>query len=210
VPQPAQHHPEIDTGVHSLMVLQQACCLCPLPEVRFAALLHDIGKGTTPRAEWPRHIAHEARGEKMVRSIATRLCLPKRWTELAELAARYHLQCHRVLEMRPATILKTLSALDAFRRHERFQWFLLVCEADMRGRLGFENNPYPQKTFFAGACRAAMNADLQGIPLDGRQSKKIAERIARVRTTAIAKYRETFLREAQTPQVKDRPVPAGK
>ena len=146
----------------------------------------------------------------MVRSIATRLCLPKRWTELAELAARYHLQCHRVLEMRPATILKTLSALDAFRRHERFQWFLLVCEADMRGRLGFENNPYPQKTFFAGACRAAMNADLQGIPLDGRQSKKIAERIARVRTTAIAKYRETFLREAQTPQVKDRPVPAGK
>lgn len=210
VPQPAQHHPEIDTGTHSLMVLRQVCRLSPLPEVRFAALLHDIGKGTTPSAEWPRHIAHEARGAKMVRSLASRLCLPKRWTELAELATRYHLQCHRVLEMRPATILKTLTALDAFRRHERFQQFLLVCEADMRGRQGFENSPYPQKTFFVGACRAAMDTDLQGIPLGGRQDKRIVERIARARTAAIAKYREAFLREAGESHDEDRPIPAGK
>lgn len=210
VPQPEQHHPEIDTGLHSLMVLQQACHLSTLPEVRFAALLHDVGKGTTPRAEWPRHIAHEARGAHLVRSLGARLCLPRRWTELAELAARYHLQCHRVFEMRPATILKTLSALDAFRRKKRFDQFLIVCEADMRGRRGFGNRPYTQKAFFAGAFRAAMNTDLRGISRDGHQNKKIAERIARARTAAIANYRDTFLRNADSSHAEDRSVPAGK
>lgn len=192
IPQPAKYHPEIDTGKHTLMVLQQACGLSPLPQLRFAALLHDIGKGLTPAADWPRHIGHEQRGVPLIIALARRLCLPNAWRDLAVLVCQYHLHCHRALELRPATLLKTLNALDAFRQQHRFQQFLLVCEADMRGRKGFQQQPYPQRRFLAGALQAAQAIDLRGLSKTADGEAGIATRIARQRTAAIARYRNEF------------------
>ncbi len=154
IPQPERWHPEIDTGVHIRMVLDAAAALSPLARVRFAALMHDVGKGTTPEAEWPRHVGHEARSAALIEQLCERLRIPNDYRELALLVARHHGVCHRALELRPSTWLELLEQCDAFRRPERFQEFVLACEADMRGRLGFEDRPYPQ----AAACRAALKA----------------------------------------------------
>jgi len=155
IPQPAQHHPEIDTGEHLLMALRQAAALSDASEVRFAVLLHDLGKGTTPREQWPRHIGHEARGDKLVAGVCDRLRAPRRHRELARHVCRYHLQCHRALELRGKTVLKLLTATDALRRPDRFEPFLLACEADARGRLGLERQDYPQADYLRRALAAA-------------------------------------------------------
>ena len=144
VPQPAAHHPEIDTGVHILMALQQAAALSADTDVRFAVLLHDLGKGTTPQAEWPRHLRHEQRGVQLVEQVCQRLRAPRRHSELARAVCLYHTLCHRALELRGKTLLKLLTATDALRRPDRFEAFLLACEADARGRLGLEQRDYPQ------------------------------------------------------------------
>lgn len=168
VPQTAEHHPEIDSGVHTLMALQQAATLSQSTEVRFAVLLHDLGKGTTPEADWPRHIAHEQRGVKLVKQACQRLKAPNRYRDLALLACEYHLHCHRALELRGKTILKLLNATGALRQPERFEAFLLACEADARGRLGLEDRPYPQADYLrraleiAGGVTAALFRD-QGL-----------------------------------------------
>ncbi len=161
VPQPAKHHPEIDTGVHSMMVLAQAARLSPDTRVRFAALMHDLGKGTTPPAQWPRHLGHERRGRAIVAEFCKRWRVPNEHRDLALLVARYHLYCHRALELRPQTVLKVLEALDLFRRPERLEPFLLACEADHRGRTGFEERPYPQADRFRRAFAAANEVDSQ-------------------------------------------------
>lgn len=192
IPQPPKYHPEIDTGIHSLMVLQQACHLSPLPEVRFAALLHDVGKGTTPPGEWPRHIAHEARGVPLIQSLAGRLRLPNQWRDLAVAASRYHLHCHRAFELRPKTIFRLLKSLDAFRRTERFEQFLIVCEADMRGRKGLEAQPYPQREFMRGARAAAMAVDLKALAAEDARGKQIASHVEQARIRAIVVYKKTF------------------
>ena len=132
VPQPEEHHPEIDTGIHTLMVLEQACKLSSETDVRFAALLHDVGKGTTPKEQWPRHIEHEARGARIVLEVCQRLRIPNEYRDLAERTARFHLHYHRALELKPSTVVKTLEQLDAFRKPERFEKFLLASEADAR------------------------------------------------------------------------------
>jgi tRNA nucleotidyltransferase (CCA-adding enzyme) len=155
VPQSAEHHPEIDSGVHTLMALQQAATLSQSTEVRFAVLLHDLGKGTTPEADWPRHIAHEQRGVKLVKQACRRLKAPNRYRDLALLACEYHLHCHRALELRGKTILKLLNATGALRQPERFEAFLLACEADARGRLGLEDRPYPQADYLRRALAIA-------------------------------------------------------
>jgi tRNA nucleotidyltransferase (CCA-adding enzyme) len=172
VPQPPQYHPEVDTGLHTMMVLAQAARLSADTRVRFAALVHDLGKGQTPAAEWPKHRGHEERGVKLVNNLCRRLRVPNEYRELAVVVARYHLRCHRATELRAATILDTLEAVDAFRRPERFEPFLLACEADMRGRTGWEDKPYPQggvlrRTFEAAhavdtAAIAAEHPDLDG------------------------------------------------
>jgi len=190
IPQPARYHPEIDTGIHTLMVVQQAARLSNQPEVRFAALLHDVGKGATPPAEWPRHIAHEARGVPIIQAIAKRLRLPNAWRDLALAVSRYHLNCHRALELRPKTLLKTLQGIDALRRPERFEHFLIACEADMRGRKGYETSNYPQHEFLRGALRAVQRVDLQRLRSETTEEKDIAEQIARARTLAIETYRQ--------------------
>jgi len=155
VPQSAAHHPEIDTGVHTLMALQQAARLSPDSDVRFAVLVHDLGKGITPPDEWPRHIRHEARGVTLVEQVCQRLRAPRRHAELARAVCLHHLLCHRALELRGASVLKLLTATDALRRPDRFEAFLLACEADARGRLGLEERPYPQADYLRQALAAA-------------------------------------------------------
>ena len=195
IPQPAQHHPEIDSGVHTLMVLEQAANLSEAPVVRFAALLHDVGKGLTPEAEWPRHVGHEHRGVRLIESLASRLRIPAEWYELAKAAAAQHLNCHRALELRPATVLKLLASLDALRRPQRFEQFLLVCEADARGRGGHADSPYPQAQFMAGAREAAAGVDSRQVIADCTSDRAIAKSLQRARVAAISEFRTGFLAE---------------
>ncbi len=186
VPQTEIHHPEIDTGTHTLMVLDQACQLSPEPRIRFAALLHDLGKGTTPETDWPRHIGHEARSLPLVRQLCQRLRVPNDFRDLALLAAQYHTHCHRAAELRPKTLLDTLQALDAFRRPERFEEFLLTCIADSRGRLGFEDKDYPQAELFRSAYSAALNVDAAALAQIGFKGQKLADKLQQLRCEAIS------------------------
>ncbi len=151
VPQPARWHPEIDTGVHTLMVLAQAARLSASTAVRFAALTHDLGKGHTPPELWPSHHGHEAASVALVGTLSERLRVPHEHRALAELVARHHGLVHRARELRPATLLGLLEDTDALRRPARFAEFLLACEADARGRAGLEDAPYPQAALLTAA-----------------------------------------------------------
>ena len=186
VPQPEEHHPEIDTGIHTLLVLQQACKLSHDADVRFAALMHDLGKGTTPPSEWPQHIEHEARGAEIVVKVCKRLRIPNEYRDLAECTARYHLHYHRALELKPSTIVKTLERLDAFRKPERFEKFLLASEADARGRPGLENTAYPQGGYLRKAYQAALQVDIQPLIQQGYTNMALAEKIREERTLLVA------------------------
>jgi tRNA nucleotidyltransferase (CCA-adding enzyme) len=190
VPQPAQWHPEIDTGVHTLMVLDQAALLSAEPKVRFAALVHDLGKAATPPAEWPSHRGHEERSVSLIDALAERLRLPVDYRELAIIVARYHGIVHRAAELRPGTILEFLERSDAFRRPERFTQALLACEADARGRTGLEELPYPQRAYLQAARDAA--AAIKPSPQDiaAHSGAKIAEHLHRRRAIVIAELRE--------------------
>jgi len=189
VPQPPEHHPEIDTGVHTMLVLEQAALLSRDARVRFAALVHDLGKGATPRAQWPRHIGHEQRGATLVENLCRRLRVPNEYRDLALLVTRYHAHCHRAHELRPATLLDTLEALDAFRRPERLALFVLACEADARGRTGREREPYPQADIFRRAHAAAQAVDTAALAADsaaaGIEGAAVGERIRARRIAAI-------------------------
>ncbi|MFN2308687.1 MAG: multifunctional CCA addition/repair protein [Gammaproteobacteria bacterium] len=185
VPQPAHHHPEIDTGVHCLMVLEQAARLSPEPRVRFAALLHDLGKGETPAALLPRHHGHEQRSVALVEALCERLRVPNDFRDLAVQVARYHSHCHRAHELRADTLLKTLSDLDALRRPERLEGFLLACEADFRGRRGFETHPYPQAGLFRAALAAAQRVEAKPLVAAGIQGPALGERLRALRVAAI-------------------------
>lgn len=185
VPQPKQHHPEGDTGLHTLMVLTQAARLSADTQVRFAALVHDLGKGTTPPEEWPRHIAHEARGVALVRGLCERLRVPNGYRDLALLVTQHHGVYHRAEELKPATLLKTLEQLDAFRRPERLEQFLLACEADSRGRTGFEERHFSQPEIFHRAFAAAAAIDTRAIIAAGHQGKAIGEQLHAQRIEAI-------------------------
>jgi tRNA nucleotidyltransferase (CCA-adding enzyme) len=184
VPQPPEHHPEIDTGVHTLMVLVQATRLSTEARVRCAALLHDLGKGATPASEWPKHIGHEERSAALVRDICGRLRVPNEYRDLAVLVARYHTHCHRAAELRDSTLLETLEAIDAFRRPERIEGFVLACEADARGRTGHEERPYPQADIFRLAYQAARAVDTAAIA-SGRSGPQIGDAIRLARIDAI-------------------------
>jgi len=177
VPQTAEHHPEIDTGVHTLMALRQAAALSAATDVRFAVLIHDLGKGTTPRAEWPRHIAHEQRGIKLVDQACKRLRAPNQFRDLASKVCQYHTHCHRALELRGDTLLKLLTASDALRRPERFEAFLLACEADARGRLGLEQRAYPQADYLRRALALAQGVTAAQFADAGLAGKALGDAI---------------------------------
>lgn len=185
VPQPEKYHPEIDTGVHTLMVLQQAACLSQDTSVRLAALLHDVGKGITPSTQWPKHIAHEENGVALVEAVCKRLRVPNQYRDLAVHVCRFHLQCHRVAELKPATLLKLLQSLDALRQPERFKKFLLACEADMRGRAGFEAQDYPQAALMDKAFRAMQKVDAKPLVEKGLAGSALGEALQRMRLEAI-------------------------
>ncbi len=188
VPQPAHHHPEIDTGRHTLMVLEQAARLSEDTRVRFAALLHDLGKGTTPSEEWPRHIAHERRGEALVVQLCERLRVPKEYRELARIVARYHGLYHRADELRPSTLLELLEHTDALRRPERLEQFLLACEADSRGRSGFEERDYPQGQIIRDALVAARKVKPADLVAEGLEGAALGEALRQRRIAAIGQH----------------------
>lgn len=185
VVQPAQHHPEIDTGIHTLMVLQQAALLSNQTRVRFAALVHDLGKGITPIEQLPQHIAHEHRGIGIIKDLCQRLRVPNDHRDLGLLCCHHHGQVHRILEARDSTVLKLLTATDAIRRPERFAELLQCCEADSRGRSGFEERPYPQAGFLLAALAAANSVDHRALISQGLNGKQLGERIANKRIEAI-------------------------
>jgi tRNA nucleotidyltransferase (CCA-adding enzyme) len=190
VPQPPEHHPEIDTGVHTLLVLEQAARLSGDARVRFAALTHDLGKGATPPAEWPKHHGHEERSVALVRALCQRLRAPNEYRNLALAVARYHGLCHRVAELRDATLFETLEALDAFRRPERVEAFVLACEADFRGRPGHETRPYPQAEAFRRAHAAARAVNTAAVAA-GKTGPAAGEAIRQARIEAIRRVRGT-------------------
>ncbi len=196
VPQTATHHPEVDTGIHTLMSLQQAARLTKNTCVRFATLVHDLGKGTTPKSEWPRHIAHEDRSIPLVKALCERAGTPKDFRELALIVAQWHTHCHRALELKPTTLLKVFQQTDAFRRPERFDNFLIACEADARGRTDFENREYPQTNYFRGALQACSSIDATQIAARGFVGKAFGDEADRMRIAMLTDYKNTF--NAQT------------
>lgn len=163
IPQPERWHPEIDTGIHTMMVLDAAEKLSDALPVRFAALVHDLGKATTDKARLPSHPGHEQRSARLIRQMADRLPIPRDCIGLALLVAEYHTHCHRALELKHETLLKVLERTDAFRRPRRFEDFLTACEADARGRKGLEDRDYPQADRFRRALQAANSVDAGAI-----------------------------------------------
>lgn len=194
VPQPPAHHPEIDTGIHVLLVLAQAARLSPEPRVRFAALVHDLGKADTPADELPRHIAHEVRGVRRVRELAQRLKAPRAFAELGELASRFHLDVHRAADLRPATVLRKLLEMDALRRPERFHELLLVCEADARGREGLAERHYDAPAYWQGALAAVRAVAPRALQEQGLEGEAFVQALERAREAALHAYRDHWRR----------------
>ena len=186
VPQVAEHHPEIDCGIHNELVLQQIGRVSDNPVAKYAALCHDLGKATTPKDILPSHHGHEERGADIAQNLSERLRLPNDYRRLAVMTARYHTHCHRALELKSGTILKLLSSLDALRRPEHFEIFLQVCEADARGRQGFDNRLYPQAEYLRKALKELATVEAGSIASEAQQSgKDVAEEIHRARLSAI-------------------------
>jgi tRNA nucleotidyltransferase (CCA-adding enzyme) len=189
VPQPAQHHPEIDTGAHVLAVLSQ-CAEHDQPlTVRWACLLHDLGKGLTPEAEWPKHHAHEATGRRLIAAVNARCKAPRDCQELALLVGEYHTHAHRALELRPNTLLELLQYFDIYRRPQRFEEFLAACEMDARGRKGLEQRDYPQASYLRGAADAARAVSVQPLLEKGLQGAELGEALRLERLKALKAYK---------------------
>lgn len=185
VPNPAKWHPEIDTGIHTLMVVDAAAKLSPLSTVRFAALVHDLGKGLTPSQYWPSHHGHEEKGVPLIEQLCQRLKIPNEFKQLAILASRYHGIVHRIFEARADTILNLFEKTDAFRRPERFESLLFACMADFRGRTTFENKPYPQADYLRQALTAAQSVSTQPLVEQGLTGMALANALKELRIEAI-------------------------
>ena len=190
VPQPEVHHPEIDSGVHTLSVLHQAAQHQQPLTVRWACLLHDLGKGLTPQDEWPRHIAHEHKGLKLIKAVNTRFKAPRDCQELAMLVGEYHTHGHRALELKPSTLLELLQSFDVYRRPQRFEEFIVACEMDARGRKGLEQRCYPQADYLRGAATAARNVAVQPLLEQGFKGPELGEALKRERLKALKVYKE--------------------
>jgi len=190
VPQPEKWHPEIDAGIHTMMVLEQAARLSDDPIVRFAALTHDLGKGTTPPTQWPRHVAHEQRSVQLIETMCQRLRIPNNYREIAVLVGRYHLLSHTLLELRAATLLELLENLDAFRRPVRLEQFILACEADARGRKGLEGRDYPQSKMLREARDVAAAVSPSEADRAGLAGPAIAAHLRKARIAALEQLRK--------------------
>ena len=195
VPQRADYHPEVDTGLHTMLVLGQAVQQQAPLAVRWACLVHDLGKGTTPADVLPRHIGHEQRGAKLVRQVGERWRVPKECTELAELVAAEHGNIHRSLDLSPAAVLRLLQRCDALRKPERFAQALWACECDARGRWGFEAAAYPQRGRLEQALAVALGVATGPIAAQavaaGKQGAAIGQAVDAVRVQALGQWLKT-------------------
>ena len=192
VPQRAEYHPEVDTGVHVMMVLDMAARLSAPLAVRFACLVHDLGKGTTPQDMLPRHIGHEQRSSKLLQAVAERLRVPVDCRELADVVAREHGNIHRSGELGAAALVRLLERCDAIRKPARLDEILLACECDARGRLGYADAPYPQRARINAALAAVQSVVTSSIAAQaaaqGLQGAKVGERIHAARVRAVADW----------------------
>jgi tRNA nucleotidyltransferase (CCA-adding enzyme) len=195
VPQRAEYHPEVDTGVHLMMVLDVAAQMNAPLAVRFACLGHDLGKGTTPQAEWPRHIGHEERSVRLLKALCLRLRVPNDCSELADVVAREHGNIHRSGEFGAAALVRLLERCDAFRKPERFADILLACECDARGRLGLNEQPYPQRQrllIALSAAQSVMTAEVAAAAeAQGLSGAAIGQAVQAARTQALTLWLQT-------------------
>ncbi|MGL4475780.1 MAG: multifunctional CCA addition/repair protein [Shewanella sp.] len=185
VPQPEIYHPEIDTGVHSLLVLQQACLLTDDPALRFAALVHDLGKALTPKNKWPSHHGHDLLGIKPVTRLCERLRLPNNYKQLALMATEFHQLLHTIEQLRAETILKIFNKTDMWRKPERLEALIVICTADSRGRYGFENKAYPRGQYLRECYQLASQIDVRVILDQGYQGAEIKEKLEEMRLKII-------------------------
>ncbi|MDV7104547.1 multifunctional CCA addition/repair protein [Vibrio sp. TH_r3] len=186
VPQPEKWHPEIDTGIHTLLVTQQAAKLTRSPIIRFAAQVHDLGKGVTPPSEWPSHKMHAHTGIAIIKSLCNRVRVPNDYKEIALAVCAQHTNIHRAEELKPATYLKILNKLDVWRKPEKLEQVLIACVADSQGRTGHQQSDYPQKERFENAYKAALSVNVQEVIKDGFKGQGIREELDKRRITAIA------------------------
>ena len=186
VPQPPEHHPEIDTGLHVVMAMNAAAREGASPEAVFAVLLHDLGKGLTPADEWPAHRGHEESGVTLVESVCERLRVPTRYRELAVIVCALHLRMHRLQEMRPGKVMRLIEDADLLRRPDRLPDFLAACAADYRGRTGREARPYPQADLLRAAFEAATAVQARDLETGGLDGPEIGARLREARIAAIA------------------------
>ncbi|MDP5205916.1 multifunctional CCA addition/repair protein [Alishewanella sp. SMS8] len=192
VPQPEKWHPEIDSGIHSLLVLQQAATLSQRLDIRFAALVHDVGKGLTPTAELPAHHGHEHRGLALITALCKRLRVPNDCRDLALLVCEYHQLIHRAAELNAKTVLKLFNAIDLWRKPERLSDILLCCTADLRGRTGFEQEDYPPAMLLPKLAEAAMAVSAKALITQGITGPAIKEALQQARLQAISHAQQTL------------------
>lgn len=194
VPQRPEYHPEVDCGIHTLMSLQQACKSKYSLDVRFAVLVHDLGKALTPIDELPRHIMHEERGVKPVTELCERLKVPTQTRQLALSVCKEHLKCHQIMSLKPGTVWRLLQRLDVLRRPERVEAFVQACECDARGRLGLEDRPYPQAQYMLDAMQVVRSIKVQDLP-ENIKGAEIGEMLIQCRIDALTEFKH----QHQTP-----------
>nr|WP_202924652.1 multifunctional CCA addition/repair protein [Photorhabdus bodei] len=190
VPAPEKWHPEIDTGIHTLMVLKVATELTNEVDSRFASLCHDLGKGLTPPEQWPHHYGHGPAGVKLVDQLCQRLRVPNSVRDLAKLAAQYHDLVHTAAQLRPKTLLKLFDAVDAWRKPQRIEQLVIISEADARGRIGFEDTPYPQGDYLRQAFKVASQVQVKNIVDSGLRGADIGHELRRQRQHALAEWKQ--------------------
>ena len=193
IPQRADYHPEIDTGIHTLMSLQQAAQLSPCSKVRFSVLVHDLGKAITPEHVLPSHKGHEERGLPLVKNVCDRFKVPNAHRQLAMVVTEYHLLCHKALELRPETILKLLKGLGALKSSQRLEAFLLCCEADARGRTGFEDRDYPSADFLRGAMQVASSTDISDLLEADVSGADIGRQLSLRQIAELTEFKDNYL-----------------
>lgn len=194
VPQRPEYHPEVDCGIHTLMSLQQACKSNYSLDVRFAVLVHDLGKALTPVNELPRHIMHEERGVKPVTELCERLKVPTQTRQLALSVCKEHLKCHQIMSLKPGTVWRLLQRLDVLRRPERVEAFVQACECDAKGRLGLEDRPYPQAQYMLDAMQVVRSVKVQDLP-ENIKGAEIGEMLIQYRIDALTEFKH----QHQTP-----------
>lgn len=200
VPNPALWHPEICSGVHTMMVLKQAVLLTTNNDklvfdktaIRFAALCHDLGKGLTQSDKWPSHHGHEKSGLPLVEKIATQLKIPNQYKQLALKVCEHHLHCHKAFQLKASTLLKIFNQLDVWRKPEEFDAFVIACKADFLGRLGFENRAYPQEQYLREAMTSATKVNAKPFVEQGLKGLEIKEAVANARLNAITKIKDQY------------------